>query len=137
MFLIDIRLKCVKKLFCKNCGTLKSVRDCYENQEMCNKAVHNYLMHQNLFLNVLWPKKCVKKLSILILLQYNLFLNARRLTKMCDKAFNDFFPSFFIFLIEIKLRKCAKLQRTLFFQWVTAETKRWCSYGLTTWPNSC
>ena len=55
------------------------------------------------------------KLSILILLQYNLFLNAIRLTKMCDKAFNKSFLSFFIFLIDIQLRKCAKLQRTLFF----------------------
>ena len=25
-----------------NGGTLKSVIDCYKNQEMCNKAVHNY-----------------------------------------------------------------------------------------------
>ena len=23
-------------------GTLKSVHDCYKNQEMCNKAVDNY-----------------------------------------------------------------------------------------------
>ena len=54
------------------------------------------------------------KLSILILLQYNLFLNVIRLTKMCDKAFNKSFLSFFIFLIDIQLRKCAKPQRTLF-----------------------
>ena len=54
------------------------------------------------------------KLLILILLQYNLFLNAIRLTKMCDKAFNKSFLSFFIFLIDIQLRKCAKPQRTLF-----------------------
>ena len=34
---------------------------------------------------------------------------------MCDKAFNKSFLSFFTFLIDIQLRKCAKLQRTLFF----------------------
>ena len=42
MFLIGIRLnKCVKKQ--NNGGTLKSVPYCYTNQEMCNKAVDNYL----------------------------------------------------------------------------------------------
>ena len=32
---------CDKVIF-ENGGTLKSVPDCYKNQEMCNKAVDNY-----------------------------------------------------------------------------------------------
>ena len=31
-----------EKAVLKNGGTLKSVPDCYKNQEMCNKAVDNY-----------------------------------------------------------------------------------------------
>ena len=30
------------KAILKNGGTLKFVPDCYQNQEMCNKAVENY-----------------------------------------------------------------------------------------------
>ena len=30
------------KVILENGGTLKSVPDCYKNQEMCNKAVDNY-----------------------------------------------------------------------------------------------
>ena len=43
MFLIDIKLtKCVKKAILENGGILKSVPNCYKNQEMCNKIVNNY-----------------------------------------------------------------------------------------------
>ena len=43
MFLIDIKLtKCVKKSILENGGILKSVPNCYKNQEMCNKVVNNY-----------------------------------------------------------------------------------------------
>ena len=31
-----------EKAILENGGTLKSVPDCYKNQEMCNKAVDNY-----------------------------------------------------------------------------------------------
>ena len=30
------------KAISKNGGLSKSVSDCYKNQEMCNRAVHNY-----------------------------------------------------------------------------------------------
>ena len=33
------------KAFLENSETLKSVPDCYKNQEMCNKAIDNYPMH--------------------------------------------------------------------------------------------
>ena len=50
------------KAILENHGTLKSVPDCYKNQEMFNKAV------ENLFLNAIRLKKCLIKLLILILL---------------------------------------------------------------------
>ena len=41
MFLTDIRLKCEKAIL-ENGRILKSVSDCYKNQEMCNEALDNY-----------------------------------------------------------------------------------------------
>ena len=68
------------KAILENIETLKSAPDCYKNQEMCNKAVDNYFVP-----NCYIAQKCVIKLSILILLEYNLFLNAIRLKKCVIK----------------------------------------------------
>ena len=57
------------KAVLENGGALKSVPDCYKNQEMCNKAVDNYPHALELFLNAMRLKKCAIKLLILILLQ--------------------------------------------------------------------
>ena len=43
MFLIDLRLKKCTKAILENCGTLMSVPDHYENQEMCNKSLPSYI----------------------------------------------------------------------------------------------
>ena len=43
----------------ENGGTLKSIPDCYKNQEMRNKAVIT-LMHYNFFLNAIRLKMCDK-----------------------------------------------------------------------------
>ena len=51
------------KAILENGGTLKSLPDCYKNQEMCNKAVDNY-PHSLEFV----PPECYKA------------------PKMCDKA---------------------------------------------------
>ena len=69
------------KTILENGGTLKSIPDCYKNQEMCNKAVDNY-PHALEFV-----PECSKK---------------------CDKTFNKCLLAFFIFLINIKLKKCVK-----------------------------
>ena len=53
------------KAILENGGTLKSVPDCYKNQEMCNKAVDNYPHALELVLEIRL-KKCVIKLSVLI-----------------------------------------------------------------------
>ena len=55
----------------ENGGILESVPHCYKNQQMCDKAVDNYLNALK-FVVDLWflrLKKCVIKLSILTILQ--------------------------------------------------------------------
>ena len=74
--------------------TLESVPDCYKNQDMCYKAVDNYP-------DCYMIQKCVTKLPILIILQYNLFLNAIRLKKYVIKLLIDVFLHLLIFLIDI------------------------------------
>ena len=49
------------KAILENGGTLKSVSNYYKNQERCNKAVGNYRMRQNLFLNAIRVKKMCDK----------------------------------------------------------------------------
>ena len=85
MFLIGIRLKkCVKKTILKNAGTLKSVSDCYKNQEMCNKVVNTYSF------TIQFVPECYKT------------------QKICDKAFSKSFLAFYVFFIDMKLEKCVR-----------------------------
>ena len=57
------------KAIVENGGTLKSVLDCYKNQEMCNKAVENYSHALEFVLECYkTQKKSVMKLLIFILL---------------------------------------------------------------------
>ena len=69
-------IKLPYKAILENGGTLKSVPDCYKNQEICNKAVDNYPRALEFVPECYKIQKCVIKLSILILLQKDLFLNA-------------------------------------------------------------
>ena len=55
------------------------------------KAAENYPHALQFFPACCKAKNCVIKLLILILLQHNLFMNASRLKKTCDKAVNLFF----------------------------------------------
>ena len=57
------------KAILENGGTLKSIPDCYKNQEMCNKAVDNYPHALEFVPECCKTQKCVIKLSILALLQ--------------------------------------------------------------------
>ena len=79
-------------------GTLKSVPECYKNQEKCDEVVDNYrhalFLFRNLLefvLNAIRLKKYVIKLLIPILLKQNMFLNAIRLKKCVIKQFIDIF----------------------------------------------
>ena len=80
------------KAILENDGTLMSVPECYKNQQLCDKAVEKYL-HALEFVPECYktPKKYVIKMLIFILLQYNLFLNAKRLIKCVIKQLIDIF----------------------------------------------
>ena len=92
MFLIDIRLnKCVIKQFVENGGTLESVRKCYKNQQMCDKAVDNY-PHELKFVpdSYITQKMCDKAVDTYhSTIQF--VLDCYKTQDMCDKAVNKCF----------------------------------------------
>ena len=54
---------------------------------MCDIVLIIILMHQNMSLSTIRLEKCVTNLLMLIVLQYNFFMNAAKTQKkMCDKA---------------------------------------------------
>ena len=71
---------------------------------MCNKEIleNGGSLKSDCCLN----QKCVIHLSILVIVQYNLFLIAIRLKKCVIKQLINVFLHLFIFLIDIKLNKC-------------------------------
>ena len=75
---------------------------------MYNKPVDNYaqahvFMHMNLSSIPIRLKKCVIKVSILLLLQYNFFLNAARLKKFVLKLLILALLYLTLFLIDINI----------------------------------
>ena len=61
MLLVNMTQKMCDKAILENGGTLKSVPNCYKNQQMFDKAVEIYtLMNQNLLLNANTQKMCDK-----------------------------------------------------------------------------
>ena len=88
-----------------NGGTLESISDCYLNQHMCDRAVDNYPRALKFVPDCYMIKKCVIKLSPLIILQYNFLLIAIRLKKYVIKLLIDLSLHLLIFLIGIKLKK--------------------------------
>ena len=69
------------KVILEKCGMLMVVPDGYKNQEVSNKAADNYSHALKLPPIAIRPKKCIIKLLILLLRQYNLFLNDAILKK--------------------------------------------------------
>ena len=74
-------LEICDKVIIENSRMLGFILDCYKDQKNCDKPVIIILMHYDLSQIGTRLKKCVIKLSVLILLQYNLFLNALSLKK--------------------------------------------------------
>ena len=75
---------------------------------MCDKAVDNYPHALQFVPDCYMTQKCVIKLSMLILLQYNLFLNTIRLEKCVIKLL-IMFSCIYSMLIDIKLKKCVRI----------------------------
>ena len=91
------------KAILENGGTLESVLDCYKSQQMCDKAVDNY-HHTIKFVPDYYMTHFMIKLSILILLQWNLFLTDLRLQKRVIEPLIDVFLYLILFLISINLK---------------------------------
>ena len=96
------------KAILENGGTLESVRDRYKTHEMCDKAADNYV-HALEFVPDCYKinKMCNKAVNTYpsTILQYNLFLNAIRLTKCVAKLLIFVFLNLILFLIDIKFKK--------------------------------
>ena len=80
----------------ENGGMLIFLPDCYEDHKVCDNDFNNYAHALTYFV-----LKCVIKLSILLLLQYNLFLINIRLKKYVTKLSRLFLLYLILFLINI------------------------------------
>ena len=89
------------KAFLVNGGMLMFIPDCYRDQIMYNKAVDNYPHALKSVPDCYKTQKIVIRLSVLIFLQYNLFLINLRLKKCVIKLsiLNDLY--LILFLIDI------------------------------------
>ena len=66
--------KLCHEVIVENGGTWKFGSDKYKNKKVCNQTVASYVCALECVLIAIKLKKCVVKLKIVILLQYNLFL---------------------------------------------------------------
>ena len=95
------------KAFLEKGETLKSVPDCYKNQEMCHKTVDNY-PHALEFVPQCYKTqkisdKAVETYPYTIKFGRECFMTQ----EMCDKVVNIYiFLYLILFLIGIKLKKC-------------------------------
>ena len=77
------------KAILENGGTLRSVPDCYKNQEMCNKTVDNYPHALENVPECLMTQKCVIKQLIDVFLYFILSLIGIKLKKCVTVLFNS------------------------------------------------
>ena len=79
------------KAILENGGTLKSVPDCYKNQEMCNKAANNYPHALELALEWYKTQKICDKVVDTYPSTIKFVLECFMTQEMCDKAVNRCF----------------------------------------------
>ena len=106
MFLMNIRLNnCVIKLFFKNGGTLKSVPDCYKNQQLCDKAVENY-PHALEFVPECYKSQKLCNRAVYTHRSTIQFVpECYKTQEICYKAVHRCFLYLILFLININLKK--------------------------------
>ena len=90
------------KFILENGGTLKSVTDCYKNQEMCSKAIDNYPHALEFISECYKTQKCIMKLPIPSILKF--VPECLMTQEMDDKAVNRCFLYLILFLIDTKLK---------------------------------
>ena len=95
------------KAILENGRTLKSVSDCYKNQKMFNKAVNNY-PYELEFVPECYQTQNMCDRAVNTYPSTIKFIPECPMTQeMCDKAVNRCFLYLILFLINIKLKKCA------------------------------
>ena len=87
------------KLLYTNDGTLKSVPDCYKNQETCNKTVENYPHALEFFPECYRTHKICNKAFQKCCLAYINIPDRYKTQEMCDRViYKDRLRLFIIFL---------------------------------------
>ena len=81
---------------------ITSVPDCYKNQEMCNKTVDNYHHALEFVADCYMSQEMCDKVVNSHSSAIRVAPECYKTQKMCDKSL----LVFFIFLIDIKLKKC-------------------------------
>ena len=93
------------KTILENNGILEFVRECYKNQEMCNKPLDNYLHALKLVPNCYITQKMCDKAVNTYHSRTQSVPQCYKAQEMCDKAVNRFFLYLILFLVNIKLNK--------------------------------
>ena len=84
--------------------TLKFITDSFKNWNVCNKAVDNHVYVLEFVRGCFKAQKCVINMLILILLQYNFFLNTIKLKKGVTKML--ILALYWFCSWSIRLNKC-------------------------------
>ena len=84
---------------------LKLISNCHKNQKMWNKAVDNYIHALEYVHDCCSTQKMCNRLSVHILLQYNLFLNTLKHKKYLIKLLILVFLCLILFQITTKLKE--------------------------------
>ena len=92
------------KVISENGGALKSVPDCYKNQEICNKAVDNYSHSLKLVSESCKTQKMCDKAVDLSTIKF--VPECYKTQEMCNKVVHRCLLYLILFLINIKLKKC-------------------------------
>ena len=96
------------KVLLQNSGILKSASECYKNQEMCNIAVDSY-PHALEFVSECYKTQSMCDKTVNTYPSTIQFVPECSMTQeIRDKAVNRWFLHLILFLINIKLKKCAK-----------------------------
>ena len=90
----------------ENSASLKSVPDCYKNQQMCSKAVDNYSYVLEFVSECFMTQEVRDKAVNRCLFVSDSVSNQYKIEEMCDRVVSEDPLLVAIVLINIKLRKC-------------------------------
>ena len=89
-----------------NGGTLKSVLECYKNQDMCIKAVDQYPHALEFVPQSYKTQNMCDKAVDTYPYKIKFVPECYKIQEMYDKAVNRYFLYLILFLINVKVKKC-------------------------------